>query len=715
MPKAPGAGPLWPPGGESTGIRLRRLQVRGELGENRCGRRLSARQPGSPAQQPRFPIRPRVSVPNQAIFLSYASQDAEVARRICDALRAVGLDVWFDQSELRGGDAWDASIRRQIRECALFVPIISANTQAREEGYFRREWNLAVSRTLDMADDKAFLLPVVIDATVDVNARVPEKFREVQWTHLPAGDTPTAFAQRVQRLLSGGTAPARPVAPARVVPGAASAAGAAPAMTSAHMATAAPAAPRPAAPAAETPSVAVLPFVNMSRDEENEYFADGLSEELLNVLAKIRGLRVASRTSAFSFKGKGIDIPTIAQKLNVATVLEGSVRRSGKRVRITVQLIEVASDSHLWSETYDRELDDIFAVQDDIAQSVVKELRSALLGAPAETTTTRTTAAEVRVAAAGRSDNPEAFQLYLQGKFFGERTTQADTDKAIALFGQALALDPDFALAWTGLSRIHQLQAGFGFAPIDEGFERAREAAQRALQLSPDLAEAHVELGLVQQGHDWDWAAADASYRRALELAPGDAHALIAAAGLARVLGRLDEGLALMRKAVALDPLSARTHRQLGLCHLVAGRRDDAVAAFKVALDLNPTAGLTHAFLAITRLLQGHAREALALAEAESHDVFRNLALTMIHHSLGHPTESEQAMQAMIDGFGWTAAFQIAEAYAYRGEADKAFEWLERAYGQRDPGVTYSAKDEFLSALHGDPRWKAHLQRMGLA
>jgi tetratricopeptide (TPR) repeat protein len=189
----------------------------------------------------------------------------------------------------------------------------------------------------------------------------------------------------------------------------------------------------------------------------------------------------------------------------------------------------------------------------------------------------------------------------------------------------------------------------------------------------------------------------------------------VAAAGLARVLGRLDEGLELMRKAVALDPLSARTHRQLGLCHVVAGRRDDAVAAFKVALDLNPTAGLTHAFMAITRLLQGQAREALPLAAAESHDVFRNLALTMIHHSLGQPAESEHAMQAMIDGYGWTAAFQVAEAYAYRGEADKAFEWLDRAYAQRDPGVTYSAKDEFLSGLHGDPRWQAHLQRMGLA
>ena len=216
-----------------------------------------------------------MSAPTKAIFLSYASQDAEAARRICDALRAVGLEVWFDQSALRGGDAWDASIRRQIKECALFVPVISANTQAREEGYFRLEWKLAVDRSHLMSDDKSFLLPVVIDATIAVNARVPEKFRELQWTHLPAGEASAAFAERVHRLLSGGTA-----LPPVAVPRAGSAA-----------------APATSTPANEPPSIAVLPFVNMSRDEENEYFADGLAEELLNVLAKIRGLRVAARSS----------------------------------------------------------------------------------------------------------------------------------------------------------------------------------------------------------------------------------------------------------------------------------------------------------------------------------------------------------------------------------------------------------------------------------
>src|SRR6185503_15952354 len=222
----------------------------------------------------------------RAIFLSYASQDSETARRIADALRAAGLDVWFDQNELRGGDAWDASIRKKIKDCALFVPIISTNTDARSEGYFRLEWKLAVDRSHLMADDHAFLLPVVVDRTADATARVPDKFREVQWTHLPGGEAAPSFAQRVQRLLYGGHDRSF-LAPPRV-----------------DLA----AAPAAATSARQSPSIAVLPFVNRSHDEDDEYFSDGLADELLNVLAKIRGLRVAARTSAFQFKGQNADL-----------------------------------------------------------------------------------------------------------------------------------------------------------------------------------------------------------------------------------------------------------------------------------------------------------------------------------------------------------------------------------------------------------------------
>ena len=465
----------------------------------------------------------------------------------------------------------------------------------------------------------------------------------------------------------------------------------------------------------ETPSIAVLPFINMSRDEENEYFADGLSEELLNVLAKIRGLRVASRTSAFFFKGKDIDIPTVAQKLNVATILEGSVRKSGKRVRITTQLIQVATDSHLWSETYDRELEDIFAVQDDIAQSVVKELRAALLGEGLGAVADAKAKAEVQAAAAGRADNPEAYRLYLQGRYFIDRMTQADVARGVDYFRQAIALDPEFALAWTGLSQAYHVQAGYGWAPVSEGFERARDAANRALALAPDLAEGHVCLGHVLEGYDWDWKAANAEYQRAFALAPGNADVLRAVAGMTRIFVGPDAGIDLLRKAAALDPLSSSAQRILGLRCFLAGRLDEAEAALDASIDLNAKAGLVHCFLCATRLAQGRATEALELAEREVLPDFRLLGIALAQHTLGHKQESDAAMAQLIERHGNEAAYQIAEACAWRGEIDRAFEWLERAYTQRDPGLAMTSSDPFFQPLQGDPRWAPFLKKMGFA
>ena len=625
----------------------------------------------------------------RAVFLSYSSQDAEAARRIRDALDAVGLEVWFDKNELRGGDAWDKSIRKQIKECALFVPIISANTNARSEGYFRLEWKLAVDRSHLMADDQAFLLPVAIDDTLEASARVPDRFRELQWSRPFGNETPQAFAERALRLLSDRAPSASPAS------------------------SPAPADPRPGTSSSnDTPSIAVLPFVNMSRDEENEYFADGLSEELLNVLAKIRGLRVASRTSAFFFKGKNIDLATVAQKLNVATILEGSVRKSGKRVRITAQLIQVATDSHLWSETYDRELDDIFAVQDDIAQSVVTELRAALLGERAGSAESAV-AKEVKAAATGRAENPEAHRLYLQGRFFLERMTEADLARGVDYFRQAIALDPEFALAWTGLSRAYWTQAGYGWQPVAEGFELARDAAKRALAIAPDLAEGHVCLGLVLQGHDWNWKAAEGEFRRALALAPGNVDVLRAFGSEAGILGREDEALEYLRRAVELDPLSSSSHRFLGLRCAIYGRLEEGEKALRAALDLNPNAGLAHCFLSIVRLFQGNATDALEVAQREVLPDFRMLGLALAHHTLGHAEESDKALAQLIEGHGHAAAYQVAEAFGWREEKERAFEWLERAYVQRDPGLGHTLTDPFFSPLHEDPRWLPFLKKMG--
>jgi TolB-like protein/cytochrome c-type biogenesis protein CcmH/NrfG len=632
----------------------------------------------------------------KAIFLSYASQDVDAARRICDALRAAGLEVWFDQSALRGGDAWDASIRRQIKECALFVPIVSANTQAREEGYFRREWNLAVSRTLDMADDRAFLLPVVIDTTLDVNARVPEKFRDVQWTHLPGGEAAAAFAERVRRLLAGGAPPTSPppLAPARPAPANA---------------------PAPAAPANEPPSIAVLPFVNRSNSPEDEYFSDGLADELLNVLAKIRGLRVAARSSAFTFKGKGATVAEVGRALNVATVLEGSVRKAGTRIRISVQLVKVADGYQLWSETYDRTLDDIFAVQDDIAQAVVKELRSTLLGEAANARAGDAATEAVAAAVRGRSTNPEAHRLYLQARYFIDRSTGEDTAKGIGYLRHALAVEPEFALAWAELGRAHIAQANWGWASAAEGFGRAREAVLRALALEPDLPEALTGLAWVQMMHDRDWNASLASFNRALELAPNNALVLSQASFCMANLGRFDEAIAIGQRAVSCDPLSAEAHTFLGTIYWVAGRPRESESALRKALEIAPQRAVTRTWLAIALLDQERTEEAQAEAAREPEEWGRQFATSIIHHAAGRPGESLAALRELAAKRGGEAAYQVADLYALRGEADAAFEWLERAYEQRDAGIGWTMVDPYLRSLHSDPRWPVFLAKIGLA
>jgi TolB-like protein len=462
-----------------------------------------------------------------------------------------------------------------------------------------------------------------------------------------------------------------------------------------------------------TPSIAVLPFVNMSDDVANEYFADGIAEELLNVLSKIRGLRVASRTSAFSFKGGKVDIPTVAQKLNVATILEGSVRKAGKRVRITVQLVQVATDSHLWSETYDRELEDIFAVQDDIAQSVVKELRSALLGEKRDSSASAAVKAEVQAAAKGRGENAEAYRLYLQGQFFVAQRTQASLATGIEYFRQAVGLDSQYALAWAALASAQSIEAGAGWSSYGEGYRHARESAERALALEPDLAEGQAALGQIRMLHEWDWSGADASARRSMELAPGNAGVLLVAAFVAGFLGRLDESIALCRRVIVLDPLSVQGHRYLGRFSLFAGFLEEAEAALKEALRLNPLAGMTYEHLGQVYLAQGRFAEALAASKKESDEGLRLVGLSVAYHALGRKAESSAALEKLSELPAH--AFLSAEGNAYLGNVDQAFEWLERAYTQRSASLCQIKLAPRLRNLRGDPRWQLFLKKMRLA
>jgi TolB-like protein/Tfp pilus assembly protein PilF/DNA-binding XRE family transcriptional regulator len=467
---------------------------------------------------------------------------------------------------------------------------------------------------------------------------------------------------------------------------------------------------------ASMPSIAVLAFVNLSDDAANEHFADGLSEELLNVLAKIPGLRVASRTSAFSFKGKGdVDIPTIARQLNVSTVLEGSVRKSGRRVRITAQLVQAARDAHLWSQTYDRELDDIFAVQDDIARSVVQELRSALLGEQADAAASARVREQVRAATRGRTLNAQAHELYLLGRFLVDRMNSDDTTTAIGYYRQALQLDPRYALAWAGLAGAYSNQADYSWAPMAQTFELARAAARHALELEPELAEGHTELAWVQMCHEWDWHGAAASSARALELGASDRSAVIAASVLADSLGRKEESVALARRAAALDPLSYIAHGNLALRCLNSGLLEEADTALDQAFKLNPRAGLLPAVLGTLRLEQGRLDEALAAFQRENIDALRLSGTAMAQHAVGRRAESEATLKQLIDRCASDGALQIAEAFAYCGDADRAFEWLERAYLQRDSGLPQMQSWPLLRNLHGDTRWQPFIEKMGLA
>jgi TolB-like protein/cytochrome c-type biogenesis protein CcmH/NrfG len=450
-----------------------------------------------------------------------------------------------------------------------------------------------------------------------------------------------------------------------------------------------------------TPSIAVLPFVNMSDDKSQEYFSDGLAEELLNSLAKIPELRVAARTSSFQFKGKTEDLRVIGEKLNVGTILEGSVRKQGRQVRITAQLIKVADGFHLWSETYDRELDDIFAVQEEIAHSVAGSLKVALLGAKTATPSTQ-------------GKNAEAYNAYLQGRYFLDRRGKENLEKAVGYYEQAVRLDPGYAPAWAGLAETRRSQADSTYLPLDEGYRKAREGVERALALDPNLAEAHAAMGWIRTHYDWDWAAADASFQRALVLEPGNAAVVRGAARMAATLGRFEEALALDRRAVEMDPLNARAYYNLGIYANYAGRLEEAVAAFKKALEINPEYPGLHSFLGRVYLAQARPQEALAEMEREPEPTWHGQGLALAYHALGRKKEADAALAEYVAKFhdGW--AYQIAEVYAFRGEADRAFEWLERAYAQRDGGLSEMKGDPLLKNLERDPRYAAFLKKMRL-
>jgi serine/threonine protein kinase/tetratricopeptide (TPR) repeat protein len=461
-------------------------------------------------------------------------------------------------------------------------------------------------------------------------------------------------------------------------------------------------------------SIAVLPFVNRSASADDEYFSDGLADELLNVLSKIKGLRVIARSSTFTFKAKLVTAGEVGRALAVATLLEGSVRKAGNRVRISVQLVNVADSSHLWSETYDRTLDDIFAVQDDIAQSVVKELRGLLLGQAADSKADGETRAEVAAAAVGRGRNPEAHRLFLQGRYLYTRIANADLLAGIEMLKRAVALDPDHALAWATLGQAYPWAAGTGLMPPDEGMNLGRKAAERALAIEPNLAEAHTALGLVRHWYEFDWAGAEASFARALELAPGSADALQAAGMLEYCLGRYDRALELMRRSIDADPLSMLGPTYAANILFSAGRLVEAEAEIRTLLARSTSPGRGRGRLALVLAAQGRTEEARVEAEAQSEGMWKLWSLAIVDWMLGRKDEADEALAQLERKHGDTGAYQVAEVRAVRREFDAAFEWLDRAFQTRDAGIARAKTSTYLNPLHGDPRWTAFMRKIGL-
>ncbi len=447
-------------------------------------------------------------------------------------------------------------------------------------------------------------------------------------------------------------------------------------------------------------SIAVLPFVNMSPDPDQEYFSDGMSEQVLDRLSQVRNLRVIARASSFAFKGKPLDVPVIAHRLGVAYVLDGSVRRSGNRVRVTAQLIDAADNSQLWSKTYDRELTDIFAIQDEIAVMVVRQLELTLLA---------------NVAAPRATTSLEAYKLYLQGRYLQERHGLDDMIQAVDVYRRAVALDPGHAAAWAALAESQWLLADLGHIEVTTGARAAKEAAGRALHFDANLARAHYVTGKIAFAHDWDWPAADASFRRALAVDPGDEGTLLGTAFLALGHGRVDEAIAQIRQAVAASPLNPSTHVWLGYCDAIAGRFDDAVTEIRVGLQLSGDFSTGWYRLGVVQLLQGHPEAALEAMRREASENWRLPGLALMHHALQQEAESDAALAEAKRRFGHLMAYQIAEVYAYRGDTDAAFEWLDRAYRQKDAGLAYYlVTDPLLKRVTGDPRYSDLLRRMNL-
>jgi adenylate cyclase len=766
-----------------------------------------------------------------AVFISYASQDAAAAVRICDGLRSAGIEVWFDQSELRGGDAWDQTIRARIRDCTLFIPIISRHTQERLEGYFRREWKLAVNRTHDMAQEKAFLMPVVVDDTKPPEARVPEQFRGLQWTVIVDGNVSPSFVERVSDLLSaqgdttstnawrrgvegqGAPTPAPasalasrggehrfpfavpflesikrrnvgrvailyiiasyillegfelfyhlldlPVWSGRlavglavlglpVVMAVASAYHITPegqaasdqadgrrsiarqhgrrlnqaivavllialayfaadkfwlSKQTALKKTADTAASDGKSPtvmpttASEVPdrSIAVLPFLDMSEKHDQEYFADGLTEELIYRLSQSPDLKVIARTSSFHYKGRNDDVREIATALGVRHLLEGSVRKSGRQLRVTVQLMKASDGSNIWSDTYDKTAQDIFAVQQQIATAVTRRLNASMAGSGQ--------------ADRARPLNFAAYELLLQGDSHRGFNLK-DENARIDCYRRAIALEAGYALAWARLAVALGTKTQLVQFEEAAGLKReAEQAARHALQIDPNLADGYFALGWALN-FEAEWGASEEAFRHANLLQPGIADRLLANLELRRT-GNLSATIDVYRKLLERDPKYATLYAVCGLFLFDAGRFQESETMLRQLMALEPRFQGARLYLIQTLVFEGSLADALKEMASEDDPDTLEFEKVLIFWALGRRDESTVVRRSMRRD---PDNLQIARLNAFRGETDEAFLELNKAVdaGNQLFELKY---DRYFEPLRSDPRFAALLRKVNL-
>jgi TolB-like protein len=658
------------------------------------------------------------------VFISYASQDAETASALVAALERHGLKCWIAPRDVEPGAPYADVIIRAINNAKVVALVLSQNAAA--SAHVGREVERAAAKhrpIIVVRTDTTALTPALeyflsasqwIDAHAEGIDTAAEKLRRAvqRLGAFPAGSSSSAAAAPSAGRVSAGAGTQRMLIAAVVVVAVLAIAGliywlsrsrapqvaaAPPPPTTSVSASPAPAAVKEAGPPAH--SIAVLPFVNMSGDPKQDYFSDGLSEELLNSLAAIPDLQVAARTSSFSFKGKNTDVADIGRKLNVGAVLEGSVRKDGNEVRITAQLINALTGFHLWSHTYDRDLKNVLALQTEIATAVTKALQATLMA---------DAASSIEL---GGTQNPEALDAYLRGKNLSRQYyDKAHAQESVAAFLEAIRIDPQFAKAYVGAANMQNLYANnFTTGGDDERswFKQARVNAEKAVTLAPELGEAHGAVAEVLSRGSLDFAHAETEYERALQLSPSNVDVLLQSGVYFVTRGRAEAGIGDIRKAIALDQLNPSAYTRLALALLYAHRYGEAIEASNRALQLNRNDSDSNKNLrGWVQLVSGELDASRQSCDTTPRTWIGHMCMAILYDKFHQHHDAEAELATMKSELGTAASYQYAEIYAQWGDIPQALNSLETAYRLPDPGIVTLEVDELLNPLRKEPRFK---------